>query len=79
MYIISSKGIEVKILGEYKSNLTRAASKFWANSIKEYYCVDISKDMHEVSEYLMKRAIPQVKPIHIFYRQFFPASPIVRI
>lgn len=53
-----------------------AASKFWVNSIKEYYCVDISKDMHELSEYLIKRAIPQVKPMHIFYRQFFPASPI---
>ncbi|XP_060831957.1 methyltransferase-like protein 17, mitochondrial [Bombus pascuorum] len=53
-----------------------AASKFWVNSIQEYYCVDISKDMHELSEYLIKRAIPQVKPRYIFYRQFFPASPV---
>ncbi|CAD1480449.1 unnamed protein product, partial [Heterotrigona itama] len=53
-----------------------AASQFWIDTIKEYYCVDISKDMNELSEYLIKRAVPNIKQKYIFYRQFFPASPI---
>ncbi|KAK9298295.1 hypothetical protein QLX08_008306 [Tetragonisca angustula] len=53
-----------------------AASQFWMDTIKEYYCVDISKDMNELSEYLIKRAVPKIKQKYIFYRQFFPASPI---
>lgn len=35
--------------------------------------------MNEFSEYLMKMAEPKINPHHVFYRQFFPASPIVRI
>lgn len=53
-----------------------AASQFWVDTIKEYYCVDISKDMNELSEYLIKRTVPEIKRKYIFYRQFFPASPI---
>ncbi|XP_043248160.1 methyltransferase-like protein 17, mitochondrial [Colletes gigas] len=51
------------------------ASQFWFKSIKEYYCVDASADMNELSEYLMKKAKPQVLPERIYYRQFLPASP----
>ncbi|KAK1121564.1 hypothetical protein K0M31_010359 [Melipona bicolor] len=53
-----------------------AASQFWVDTIKEYYCVDISKDMNELSEYLIKRTVPEIKQKYVFYRQFFPASPI---
>ncbi|XP_029032389.1 methyltransferase-like protein 17, mitochondrial isoform X1 [Osmia bicornis bicornis] len=53
-----------------------AASEFWNKSIKEYYCVDVSRFMNEFSEYLMKMAKPKINPHHVFYRQFFPAAPI---
>ncbi|XP_076622123.1 ribosome assembly protein METTL17, mitochondrial isoform X2 [Colletes latitarsis] len=51
------------------------ASQFWFKSIKEYYCIDASADMNDLSEYLIKKATPQVLPQHIYYRQFLPASP----
>ncbi|KAG6804124.1 methyltransferase-like protein 17, mitochondrial [Apis mellifera caucasica] len=53
-----------------------AASQFWYKSIKEYYCVDVSRDMNELSEYLIKNATPKINTNYVFYRQFFPASPI---
>ncbi|XP_017881519.1 methyltransferase-like protein 17, mitochondrial isoform X2 [Ceratina calcarata] len=53
-----------------------AASQFWVDSIKEYYCIDVSKHMNNLSEYLIKNATPNINPSYIFYRQFFPASPV---
>ncbi|XP_053971292.1 methyltransferase-like protein 17, mitochondrial [Hylaeus volcanicus] len=52
-----------------------AASQFWLKSIYEYYCIDTSGDMNNLSEYLIKRAKPQIPLKNIFYRQFLPASP----
>ncbi|XP_076764349.1 ribosome assembly protein METTL17, mitochondrial [Xylocopa sonorina] len=53
-----------------------AASQFWVDSIKEYFCVDISADINKLSEFLIKEAKPQINSRYIFYRQFFPASPM---
>jgi len=63
------KGIEydIKIKIFY-----RAASEMWSNSIKEYFCIEISEAMIELSERLAKAAKPEIK--NIFYRQYFPAS-----
>jgi len=44
----------------------------WSNSMKEYFCVEISEAMIEMSERLAKAAKPKIKDI--FYRQYFPAS-----
>ncbi|XP_011329150.1 methyltransferase-like protein 17, mitochondrial isoform X2 [Ooceraea biroi] len=49
-----------------------AASEIWSNSIKEYFCVDVSEAMIELSERLAKAAKPQIAGIS--YRQYFPAS-----
>ena len=51
-----------------------AASQFWYNSIKEYFCVDISTEINELSDYLSKRAKPQINSSYIFYKEFLPAS-----
>ncbi|KOC61550.1 Methyltransferase-like protein 17, mitochondrial [Habropoda laboriosa] len=53
-----------------------SASQFWANSIKEYYCVDISSDIQKLSEYLITKATPAINPNYIFYRQFLPSTSI---
>ncbi|XP_031828110.1 ribosome assembly protein METTL17, mitochondrial [Nomia melanderi] len=53
-----------------------AASYFWVKSIMEYYCVDVSGDMNDLSEYIIKRATPHITSKYIFYRQFLPASPV---
>ncbi|XP_054012169.1 methyltransferase-like protein 17, mitochondrial [Hylaeus anthracinus] len=52
-----------------------AASQFWLKSIYEYYCIDTSGHMNNLSEYLTKKAKPQIPFKNIFYRQFLPASP----
>ncbi|XP_076241411.1 ribosome assembly protein METTL17, mitochondrial [Calliopsis andreniformis] len=51
-----------------------AASQFWFKSLREYVCIDISSNMNELSEYLAKRANPQISTNQIFYKQFLPAS-----
>ncbi|XP_078040908.1 ribosome assembly protein METTL17, mitochondrial [Augochlora pura] len=51
-----------------------AASDFWLKSIKEYYCVDASANMNELSAYVVKRIKPEINFQHIYYRQFLPAS-----
>jgi len=40
--------------------------------MKEYFCVEISEAMIEMSERLAKAAKPKIKDI--FYHQYFPAS-----
>ncbi|XP_024944255.1 methyltransferase-like protein 17, mitochondrial isoform X2 [Cephus cinctus] len=50
-----------------------AASRFWLKSIKEYFCVDISLHMNELSEQIILKSKPKIN--NIFYRQFLPASP----
>lgn len=49
-----------------------AASEIWSNTLTEYFCVEPSESMIELSERLAKAAEPEIKKI--FHRQFFPAS-----
>ncbi|XP_076286686.1 ribosome assembly protein METTL17, mitochondrial [Lasioglossum baleicum] len=51
-----------------------ATSEFWVRSIKEYYCVDASVSMNELSAYLVKRIRPTINFNYVFHRQFLPAS-----
>ncbi|KZC04745.1 Methyltransferase-like protein 17, mitochondrial [Dufourea novaeangliae] len=51
-----------------------AASQFWTKSIKEYYCVDASPDMNDLSEYLLKRSNTRINISDVFYKQFLPVS-----
>lgn len=48
------------------------ASEMWSDSLKEYFCVETSEPMIELSERLAEAARPKIK--NIFYRQYFPAS-----
>jgi len=49
-----------------------AASELWSDTLKEYFCVDVSEPMIELSERLAKAAKPKIN--EIFYRQYFPIS-----
>ncbi|XP_077280595.1 ribosome assembly protein METTL17, mitochondrial [Temnothorax americanus] len=49
-----------------------AASEIWSSTLKEYFCVDTSEFMMELSERLAKAAQPKIK--EVFYRQYFPIS-----
>lgn len=49
-----------------------AASEIWSDSLKEYFCVETSEPMIELSERLTEAAKPKIKGIS--HRQFFPAS-----
>ncbi|CAK9798147.1 Methyltransferase-like protein 17, mitochondrial [Anthophora quadrimaculata] len=51
-----------------------AASQLWHESIKEYYCVDVSGDANELCENLIKYATPKININYVFHRQFMPAS-----
>ncbi|XP_033330997.2 ribosome assembly protein METTL17, mitochondrial [Megalopta genalis] len=51
-----------------------AASDFWLKSIKEYYCVDVSANMNDLSAHVVKRIRPEINFKYIFHRQFLPAS-----
>ncbi|XP_076649161.1 ribosome assembly protein METTL17, mitochondrial [Halictus rubicundus] len=51
-----------------------ATSNFWVNSIREYYCVDASVNMNELSAYLVKRIRPSINFNYVFHRQFLPTS-----
>ncbi|XP_025424225.1 methyltransferase-like protein 17, mitochondrial [Sipha flava] len=58
--------------------VTMNAIKFWGNSLKEYYCVDTSSTMNDLSKLLLQEGNPnnnQILPKGLFYRQFLPASP----
>ncbi|XP_011697043.1 PREDICTED: methyltransferase-like protein 17, mitochondrial isoform X2 [Wasmannia auropunctata] len=49
-----------------------AASEIWSNTLKEYFCVESSESMIELSERLAKAARPKIK--EVYYRQYFPLS-----
>lgn len=49
-----------------------AASEIWSRTLTEYFCVDTSEFMIELSERLAKAAQPKIK--ESFYRQYFPIS-----
>lgn len=48
-----------------------AASGIWSDSLKEYFAVDSSSAMHDLSEKVAERNIHPIK--NIFHRQFLPA------
>lgn len=52
---------------------TWAASQLWDKSIFEYFCVDKSSEMNELSDLILHNA-KRDKRKNIFYRQFLPAS-----
>lgn len=55
-----------------------ATRKFWEEYIYEYYCVDISAEMNDLSEILLKDGFAN-KPTGlngVFHRQFLPASNV---
>ncbi|XP_018400362.1 PREDICTED: methyltransferase-like protein 17, mitochondrial [Cyphomyrmex costatus] len=49
-----------------------AASEIWSKTLKEYFCIEISESMIELSERLVKATNPKIK--EVFYRQYFPIS-----
>ncbi|XP_011866454.1 PREDICTED: methyltransferase-like protein 17, mitochondrial isoform X2 [Vollenhovia emeryi] len=49
-----------------------AASEIWSNTLQEYFCVEPSEFMIELSERLAKAAKPKIK--EVFSRQYFPIS-----
>ncbi|KAL2728796.1 hypothetical protein V1478_006428 [Vespula squamosa] len=51
-----------------------AASQLWSDSLKEYFGVDSSAEMNDLSEELNKHNTHPIK--NIFYRQFLPAVPV---
>ncbi|XP_047356104.1 methyltransferase-like protein 17, mitochondrial [Vespa velutina] len=51
-----------------------AASQLWSDSLKEYFGVDSSSEMNDLSEELNKYNTHPIK--NIFYRQFLPALPV---
>lgn len=55
---------------------TWAASQLWEKSIFEYFCVDKSSEMNDFSDLILRSAKADKKTI--FYRQFLPASDVVR-
>lgn len=50
-----------------------AASGIWSDSLREYFAVDSSSAMHDISEKVAERNIHPIK--NIFHRQFLPALP----
>lgn len=60
------------------SSLWAAHSK-WSDTIKEYFCTDISGDMNDLCQTLITDATTGQKHIEpVFFRQFLPASDDVK-
>lgn len=55
-----------------------AASYFWKDSIFEYFNVDSSRDMNEISELILRdgNGNQQVTLRNVFYRQFLPGLEV---
>lgn len=53
-----------------------AASSFWKDSLYEYFLVDSSKEMNELSEMILRDGDEnkEMSLKNVFYRQFLPAS-----
>lgn len=53
-----------------------AASEFWKNTLYEYFLVDESRDMNDLSELILRDGNESKKMSlkNVFYRQFLPAS-----
>lgn len=55
---------------------TWAASELWKNTLREYFLVDESRDMNDLSELILRDGNENKNMClnNIFYRQFLPAS-----
>ncbi|EEB16533.1 ubiquinone biosynthesis protein, putative [Pediculus humanus corporis] len=55
-----------------------AANEYWKESMKEYYCVDSSMEMHKLAELVLQNNDPYSLPMikNVYYRQFLPATCI---
>lgn len=53
-----------------------AASNVWNNSIFEYYLVDASKEMNELSDLILRDGVDNKESSlkNVFHRQFMPAT-----
>lgn len=58
---------------------TWAAASFWKESLYEYFLVDSSKEMNELSEMILRDGDEnkEMSLKNVFYRQFLPASNTV--
>ncbi|KAM7446109.1 Methyltransferase-like protein 17 [Porites harrisoni] len=57
-----------------------AAHEKWGNSIREYQCVDVSQDMNNVAEYLLRGGEGLNKSLHIprvYFKRFLPVSNLI--
>lgn len=55
---------------------TWAASEIWKHSLHEYFLVDDSRDMNDLSELILRdgNENKNLTVKNVFYRQFLPAS-----
>ncbi|XP_060520079.1 methyltransferase-like protein 17, mitochondrial isoform X2 [Cylas formicarius] len=62
--------------GSGVGTVTWAASRYWKKYIFEYFHVDISRDMNDLAELLLKggRKTAPISLKGVFFRQFLPAS-----
>lgn len=60
---------------------TWAASQLWKKSIYEYFLVDESREMNDLSEFILRggNEHKNIRLKNIFYRQFLPASDEVSL
>lgn len=60
---------------------TWAASELWRHTLHEYFLVDESRDMNDLSELILRdgNESKSMSVKNIFYRQFLPASDEVRL
>lgn len=59
---------------------TWAATELWKNSLHEYFLVDESRDMNDLSELILRdgNESKNMTVKNVFYRQFLPASSEVQ-
>ncbi|XP_047111717.1 methyltransferase-like protein 17, mitochondrial [Schistocerca piceifrons] len=56
-----------------------AVNSVWRETMKEYFCVDSSRDMNEISSLIVRDGNANKDlPKGIFYRQFLPASHTIK-
>lgn len=60
---------------------TWAASELWKSTLHEYFLVDESRDMNDLSELILRdgNESKNMSVKNVFYRQFLPASSEVRL
>lgn len=54
----------------------RVASELWGKTLKERVCVDVSTEINDLAENIVKSANPPINGTH-FYRQYLPVASVV--